>query len=281
MKIQKIIEQSSRPQLHEKGTAIMWTDPHISKYLLETHLNPEIDLASRKPETINKTVDWILSQCKGQSLNILDLGCGPGLYSEIYASRGHSVTGLDFSSNSIEYAQNQASSKNLDIEYIEGNYLDLQLAEEQFDLVTLIFTDFGPLLPNERKELLAGIKKVLKPGGKFILDILTDRNIESKLSPKTWDVADHGFWKDKPYVALSESFLYPEEKVILYQHIVINEQDEIDTYRFWNHFFSDEDLGIILSNNGFENVEFHHNIIPATDFYSGDDVTFCTAVKQS
>ena len=258
----------------------MWTDSHISKQLLETHLNPEIDLASRKPETIHKTVEWILSHFKGQSLNILDLGCGPGLYSEMFASQGHQVTGLDFSSNSIAYARKEAAIKKLDINYIEGNYLDLQLSENQFDLVLLVFTDFGPLLPSERKILLGGIKTVMKPGGTFILDVLCDKNIENKVSPKSWDIAENGFWKNKPYIALSESFLYQEEKVVLYQHLVIDEQDNIDTYRFWNHFFSDEDLRIILSDNGFNEVVLQHNIIPSSDFYTGDDVTFCKAVKH-
>ena len=279
MNIQSIIEQSTRPEIYQKGTAIMWTDPHISRQLLATHLNPETDLASRKPETINMTADWILSQSEGQSLNILDLGCGPGLYSEIFAARGHHVTGIDFSANSIAYAREEAAKKGLDINYIEGNYLDLQLAPGQFDLAVLIFTDFGPLLPHERKILLDGIKGVLKPGGIFILDVMNDKNIENKVSPKTWDIAEQGFWRNIPYIALSESFLYPEEKVVLFQHIIIDEAEVISTYRFWNHFFSDKDLDNILTEHGFKEIVFKHNMIPTTDFYASDDVTFCKAIK--
>lgn len=278
MKISNIILESARPEIYEKGSAVMWTDQYISKQLLETHLNSELDLASRKPETIIKTIDWILSNIiNNNKLEILDLGCGPGLYSEIFAQRGHNITAVDFSENSIIYAQQQAREKNLDILYIKENYLDLNLQENQFDLVLLIFTDFGPLLPNEREQLLSMVQKVLKPGGMFIFDVLNDKNIEYKLSPKNWEVSAKGFWKNKPYIALANSFLYKEEKVILYQHLIIDEQGNTDTYRFWNHFFSNTDLEEILLESGFNEISFHADIIPSGDMYRSEDVTFCKA----
>ena len=48
MKIADIINNSSKPKLYEKGDSVMWTDSHISKQLLDVHLNEHIDLASRK-----------------------------------------------------------------------------------------------------------------------------------------------------------------------------------------------------------------------------------------
>ncbi|MCP4673075.1 MAG: SAM-dependent methyltransferase, partial [Desulfobacula sp.] len=76
----KIINLSVKPDLYQKGTAVMWTDSYISKQLLKVHLNPEVDLASRKKKTIESTVQWILDKAGKRSLKILDLGCGPGLY---------------------------------------------------------------------------------------------------------------------------------------------------------------------------------------------------------
>jgi len=278
--ISKLLAESVKPEIYTKGSAIMWTDPYISKQLLETHLNPELDLGSRKPETITKTVDWVLSQMGKDSLNILDLGCGPGLYSEIFAAKGHHITAVDFSENSINYAQKEARKKNLNIRYIQGNYLDINLEENQFDLVLLIFTDFGPLLPDERSQLLYMVRKVLKQGGVFIFDVLNEKNFQSKLSPRNWEVSNKGFWRDKPYIALSDSFLYEREKLILYQHLVIDEQENIETYRFWNHFFSDSDLEEILFAHGFTDISFYRDIIPNTDSHHSDEVTFCIVTNK-
>jgi ubiquinone/menaquinone biosynthesis C-methylase UbiE len=280
MIIETVIHGSQKPELYEKGSAIMWTDSYISEQLLIIHLDPNTDLASRKKTTINKTVDWILKKTSKNKLNILDLGCGPGLYAEIFTEKGHTVTGVDFSKNSIKYARNEAKRKNLDITYLNENYLELELQKNQFDLVTLIFADFGPLFPDERDQLLRIIKKLLKPGGIFIFDVLNDNNIENKLSPKNWEATREGFWNDKPYLALSESFLYKEEKVILFQHIIMDEQENINIYRFWNHFFSNSDLNKILFKHGYEEISFHNNVLPSGDGYESEDVTFCRAINE-
>lgn len=280
MKISDIHNNTIKPEIYEKGNSVMWTDEHISKQLLNVHLNSELDLGSRKTGTINRTVDWVLENTKKKQLNILDLGCGPGLYSEILAKKGHHVTGVDFSENSIAYAKIEAEKKKLNITYLKENYLKLDLEDNTFDLVILIFTDFGPLLPIEREQLLGIIKKVLRPGGIFIFDVLNDKNIENKISPKNWEVSEQGFWKNEPYLALSDSYIYEENKVILYQHIVLDEQDNLNVYRFWTHFFSHSDLSKILHEHKFSNLSFHEDVLPKGDLWNGDNVTFCKAYNN-
>ncbi len=107
----------------------MWTDEHISKQLLNVHLSQDVDLGSRRMGTIDSTVEWIITNTERKQLNILDLGCGPGLYSEKLAKRGNNVTGVDFSSNSIEYAKQEAKKKKLKITYLKENYLNLDLKD--------------------------------------------------------------------------------------------------------------------------------------------------------
>jgi len=276
--VKELLDCCQKPELYEPGTSVMWTDSHISEQLLDVHLNQQTDLASRRKSTIESTVNWILNQTAGSQMAVLDLGCGPGLYSEILARKGHIVTGLDFSQNSISYAENQAEKKNLEINYVCKNYLELDY-QKQFDLVILIFTDLGVLLPEDRNILLSTIHKSLKPDGIFIFDVLNDKKFEKKTSPKNWEAADSGFWKAEPYLALSESFSYPEQKVILSQHIIIDERSQIDVYRFWTHYFSNEQLKNLLYANNFTNIRFNTDVLPAGDLWSGENVTFCSAAK--
>jgi SAM-dependent methyltransferase len=256
----------------------MWTDDYISGELLSVHLNENLDLASRKKTTVTSTVNWILDKAKGENLEILDLGCGPGLYAEILANRGHNVTGVDFSKRSIEYAKNEAVRKKLKIEYINQNYLELNF-ENKFDLVILVYTDFGVLLPEDRDQLLNKIKRALKPGGIFIFDVLNDKELDKKVSPPNWELTEKGFWRDNPYLALSGSFLYKENKVILYQHIIIDESGDYGNYRFWTHFFSDDDLQEVLKGFDFKDISFDKTVLPPNDIWSGDNVTFCVVKK--
>jgi len=242
-------------------------------------LNPDIDLASRRKASIESTVDWILNSVNQEKMNILDLGCGPGLYAEVMAKRGHKVTGVDFSKNSIEYARNEAIKKNLDIEYINQNYLEL-CEENKYDLAMMIFTDFGVLTPVARRTLLQNTYRALKPKGIFIFDVLSDKDIELKVAEKSWEMEECGFWKDRPYLVLSDSYYYPMDKVILYQHIVIDNSDNFNVYRFWTHFFTSDDLKKILEQEGFKQVECYDDVLPDTDLWNGNNVIFCKATKK-
>lgn len=278
IQLNEIKQLSVRPELYEKGTAVMWTDTHISKQLLNIHLNPELDLASRKKESIESTVQWILEGTDSQTLDILDLGCGPGLYTQRFAQKGHKVTGVDFSEHSIAYARKIAEEKNLNICYRKQNYLKLE-DKEKFDLAVMIFTDFGVLNPDERIVLLANVERALKPGGVFIFDVLSDNQYKDCQAPNHWETAQHGFWRNEPYLLLSNSFLYETEKIILYQHGVIEEKS-FKVYRFWTHYFSTSDLKQLLLKTNFGKPVFDHDVIGADETNDVKPVTFCKVVKQ-
>lgn len=62
MDIQAISNFKGKPEPFETGTAVMWTDPYISDQLVELHLTPEIEAASRKEQHINATIEWISDQ---------------------------------------------------------------------------------------------------------------------------------------------------------------------------------------------------------------------------
>ncbi len=279
MTISKIISHTVRPALYEKGTAFMWTDEHISKQLLDIHLDPEVNLASRKRTTILKTIDWIMKKMPDDKpLKILDLGCGPGLYTSILAQRGHDVTGVDISKYSIEYAKKEAARQNLNIRYIHSDYLDLDLEAESFDLVILIYTDLGVLFPGDRDQLMRFVFGGLKKRGMFVFDVLRDNELERKVTPVAWEAVEKGFWRNKPYLALSNSFIYEEQKVILYQHTIID-KDNLEVYRFWTHYFSETDVRKMIQDHGFEISDVSDDVLPEERGWGGNNVWFCVAEK--
>ena len=280
MNIRKLNNAVQKPKVYEKGDSVMWTDAHISKQLLKLHLNSEIDAASRTPKSINNTIDFLLNLCNKPQMEILDLGCGPGIYTEKLAEKGHRLTGMDFSENSISYATDQAQIKNLNINYVCQDYLTLDYSN-QFDLVILIYTDFGVLLPDERNIMLENISKALKPNGLFVFDVINDKGIDQKFQElQTWTSANSGFWKDRPYLELASGYNYPNENVFLKQHALIDESEKINVYRFWVHYFNTDVLIEMLSNRDFNNIEHYENILPATNIWDGENVTFYKAEKR-
>ena len=136
-------EINARPKPFEFYTAAeLWADEYISKQMLTFHLNGDVDISSRKFSFIDRSVDWIISRFDiREGRSVVDFGCGPGLYTERLARTNASVTGIDFSKNSIEYARNRAGDEKLNIQYVHQNYLEFD-TDEQYDLIMLIFCDF-------------------------------------------------------------------------------------------------------------------------------------------
>ncbi len=258
----------------------MWDDPHISKQLLDIHLSQEVDLASRKESSIKSTIDWILNQCPTKKMTVLDLGCGPGLYCEKICEKGHDVTGIDISRNSLDYARSKAKERSHTIEYINSDYLDIKLSPNRYDLVFMVYTDFGVLNPAEQRTILEKIYQALKPNGLFIFDVINDKDLEAKVTPLNWEIAKDGFWSNKPYMVLSNSFLYPAEKVILYQHIVVSDNDKIKTYRFWTQHFSERDISELISGTGFSLLKSETGDYPESVLGTEKYVSFFTLSKH-
>ena len=186
-------EQSSRPPLFSAYTAEeLWTDPHVAEQMLSFHLDPMKDLASRNHAFIHRSIGW-LNETFGlrSGKRVLELGCGPGLYANGLASLGASVVGVDFSVNSLAHARSVAAERGLPVVYHDANYLDLQM-DETFDLVLLIFGDFCPLGPGQRRRLLDKVRGWLAPGGRFVFDVSSSALFGGLEESASYEVAPGG-----------------------------------------------------------------------------------------
>lgn len=249
--INKLKKLSKKPKLFSKSTSAFWNDPHISKQMLSAHLNPNIDAASRKHSTIDKSCKWLIKDIiLGTSSTLLDLGCGPGLYCSRLAKQGMDVTGIDYSKRSIKYAKEYAKNNELKINYIYQDYLTINY-QETFDVIIMIYYDFGVLSNKERDSLLRKIHRALKPKGLFIFEVFTEQLNRSHTTNKTWSIHNKGFWNSQPYLELSESFDYPKNDTLLNQTIILLESGETRLYRIWNHYYSRKSIELILNRNGF------------------------------
>lgn len=251
MNLDLILQLQQKPVPFTPGEPLFWNDPHISAQMLKWHLNPENDVASRRPETIQRSVDWLVATLGLQAGNsILDLGCGPGLYAARLAEKGLQVTGVDYSRRSIDYATQVAAEHHLDIRYRYQDYLTLA-DESQYDVALLIFGDFCPLSPEQRSTLLGNVRRALKPGGHFVLDVTTRAHRQKHGNHNNWYAAERGFWKPSPHLVLEEGFDYPEQSIYLDQAVVIEADGTVSVYRNWFQDFSRETVVAELEAAGF------------------------------
>ncbi|MBN2718117.1 MAG: hypothetical protein JXX14_19890 [Deltaproteobacteria bacterium] len=95
----------------------------------------------------------------------------------------------------------------------------------------------------------------------LFFDGLNAHRANEKRTPKNWEMSEGGFRCNQRYLALSESFAYPEENVILYQHIV-SERDGVEVYRFWTHLFSEHMIRESVHSGGFSSCDCVTDVLP-------------------
>ena len=112
---------------------------------------------------------WLNEHISGSDLRVLDIGCGNGALLNALSSRIASGVGVDESGPMIEQAKKRnAAHAHLEFQKIDGPVLPF--ADAEFDIVISMmsfrYLDWDPLL--------AEIKRVTRPGGKFlIVDMVT------------------------------------------------------------------------------------------------------------
>jgi SAM-dependent methyltransferase len=257
----ELIDIFKKPEPFEYSNSTeLWNNPYISKQMLKFHLDPDIDPASRNRKFMDKSINWIIQKFRiNNNSRILDLGCGPGLYTNEFARTGAKVTGIDISTNSIEYAFNKAKKDNLDIEYINANYVTCDF-KEKYDLITLIYCDYCVLNTGDRKMLLKKISDALEDGGSFIFDVISINHFDDIEEKQTCNYFNSGgFWSPVEHFIFENIFKYTNEKIILEKNTVIEKNSRFTIYNYLKCFELDEILHE-LSDNGFRTTEYFSDI---------------------
>lgn len=276
----KLEEMNSRPAPFQFYTADeLWTDEHTSMKMLEYHLNESVDLSSRNKDFIALSVKWIVSRFEiDVNTSIADFGCGPGLYTTLFAENNADVTGIDFSWRSIQYARKVAGKKGLDIDYYQQNYLEFE-TEKRFDLITMIFCDFCALSPAQRKILLARFHKFLKPGGSVLLDVhsLNTFNCRDEIITYERNQLDN-FWSPENYYGFLNTFKYDKEKITLDKYTIVEEARTRVVYN-WLQYFSRDSLLEELEENRFKVEEFYSDV--AGSAFSSDSPDMAVVARKA
>lgn len=262
------------PDVYETTGIAFWDDEHISKSMLEAHLLPEGEGASRNHKFIEASAAWIASLPAPGSC-LLDLGCGPGLYAEQLSQKGCQVTGVDFSKRSIAYAKKSAADCGWSIQYEYKNYLEIAF-DACFDVVILIYCDFGVLSPENRSKLLKKIFTALKPGGSFIVDTFSEAQFNDFQDETRISYEESGFWRAEPHLCIKRSKVY-EDACFLEQYGIVTEED-LQVYHLWNHGFTQKELRGDLEMAGFSTVDFYGDAAGAPVDNNG--ATICAVARK-
>ncbi len=140
-----------------------WNDPlRVSNYVRNVAEGEFGD------EELQAAWKFFLEQAlpRGRSLDVLDVGTGPGVFAHTYALLGHRATGLDFSEGMLAVAAARAESLKLCCKFVQGDAEAPPFPDTSFDVVSSRHLLFN--LPHPGKALREWFR-TLRPGGVMIL----------------------------------------------------------------------------------------------------------------
>ena len=255
---------------------IPWNDPEFSARILREHLSQDHHLASRKSDVINAQCAWITAHClSGGPSSILDLGCGPGLYSRLLAQDSHYYIGLDFSPASIAYARNTFDAPGK----AEFMLADAAVADfgGPFELIMMLYGELNVFSPRNCRRILARAYAALAPGGRLLVERQRFGAVkESGQAPRTLTRADEGgLFSDRAYVCLTENHWFDDEAVALQCfHVLAEGDDQPVVYRSTTKAWTGVEMEALLREAGFVDVADHDGWpMP------GDGLALVSAVK--
>jgi SAM-dependent methyltransferase len=252
MRLLDIIRRGSPPAPWDEGENIPWDEPSFSSRMLAEHLSDLHDRASRRPAVIDRHVRWIHDVVlSGRPSRLLDLCCGPGLYTSRLAEMGHQCRGIDYSPASIEYASEQARQRGLDCTY---ELADVRHAEfgRGYDLVMIIFGEFNVFRRHEAEVIISRASEALRIGGALLLEPHTlDAVIETGEAPPSWFTCESGLFSESPHLVLRENFWDPGSRTSTVRYYVVDEDGSAKRMSVTYQGYSSDDYARLLNESGF------------------------------
>lgn len=128
----------------------------------------------------------LFKQCDKPVKQVIDLGCGTGEISVRLAKAGFEVTGVDYSSDMLAYAERKATKEYTNIDLIQQDLRELEGLKEMDAAVC--YCDVMNYLTSESdlKNVVKRIADSLKPGGVFIFDVHSMQQVENNFIDHTF-----------------------------------------------------------------------------------------------
>lgn len=146
------------------------------------HRTTQLDSATGKTDSVDRftqSLGFPLSELDGKL--VLDIGCGTGRFAEIALNNGATVVGVDLSLAVDAAYKNIGTHPRMHI--VQADVFRLPVARDAFDVIYSL----GVLhhTPDCRKAF-EQLPPQLKPGGKVVITVYTDRNKYYCMSTNFW-----------------------------------------------------------------------------------------------
>jgi SAM-dependent methyltransferase len=158
------------------------------------------DAENERHDMLRHDVPFFLGQMPKRRQDVLEIAVGTGRAAIPIAQAGHRVVGIDYVQDMLDIAARKRDAVGLtarQLEFVRQDALGLDLGRRRFDWVVLLFnTLLAFTTQDELDRLLANVRRHLKPGGRFWVDVFNPdharlgRDVERGLERDVFHVAE-------------------------------------------------------------------------------------------
>jgi ubiquinone/menaquinone biosynthesis C-methylase UbiE len=185
----------------------------------------------------------------GPEADVLDCPCGYGRHSIPLAETGHRVVGADRSSRQLEEARRRAGPGPWP-RFVQTDYRELPFEEASFDAALNLFTGIGYYGDEEDRRAFAEYRRVLRPGGAFVLEAMHRDRLMSIFREQDWEELPDGA------VVFERRRFDPVAGEVETSHRLIRSNGERASFDFRIRTYTATELAAMLSYAGFSEIEF-------------------------
>lgn len=217
------------------------------------YLKTDADVVEDKHIT-NREIDLFTDFLNlDKNMVILDLACGQGRHTLELARRGFRyVNGLDRSHYLIRKAKNISTTEGLSASFKEGDARKLPYPADTFDVVMILGNSFGYFESTEDDiKILKEVLRILKPGGRFLIDVADGQYLRTNYNPRSWE------WIDNKHFVCRERSLASDNQRLISREVISNINKGVIVDQFYaERLYSKELLQEMLTGTGYDDIIF-------------------------
>ncbi|MFR5876596.1 MAG: class I SAM-dependent DNA methyltransferase [Eubacterium sp.] len=203
--------------------------------------------------------DYISDFFTAKNINngtIIDLACGTGSFSKLFAEKGYNIIGVDSSADMLTEAQIKLSDINCNFSLINAKMQDFT-SKEQVDGVICCLDSINHLTDDtDVSSVFQNVYNSLKNNGLFIFDVNTIYKHQKLLFNKTFIFDEEDY-----YIVWDNEQIDDREVRILLDFFVYN-GDSYDRYseEFNERAYSALELKMLLEDAGFNSIDIYDEL---------------------
>jgi SAM-dependent methyltransferase len=177
--------------------------------------------------------------------DLLDVPCGFGRHAVPLARAGYHVTGVDRSQALIEEARRRTGGERWP-KLAQADYRQLPQPDESFDAALNLFSSLGYNGDEEDTRALREIRRVLRPGGRLVIEIMHRDALVSGFRESSWHLVGGG------RLVLEQRTFDPGAGIAQTTQTLIDTTGERDSRTFSLRVYTATELLAMLASAGFE-----------------------------